>query len=361
MSKFKLVIGLCVISSTISANSIQSLTHFQKANVFMYDTTLGFTSLDTSSTYSETGTTINSKYEDSFALWNHRFSYGVSDSFNMGIGINYFLSNKSKQTAKKSNSTVYTATSTPGTNTFSNFEENANGMGDIDLHANYRILAGDMNFDLLSTLTLSLGDAERGSRSEKFNGTSYVNTEGNAKSGGHSLDVSGKMSSKSGSLEYSAQVGFTYNLKREYTSLNAVENQADTANVNLKTTIKSSLDFNLGTGAQFLVSEAFALGAGVNVDFFAKEKESSAPYYIDGDLYNDSSSTKSRTDITLNFDSKYNLTNTMYLGAFFAHTFAGDRKNSGSYTTNGANPTSYTVNRTDLDRTVFGLNYAVTF
>lgn len=360
MSKFKLALGLCVFSSVVSANSIQSLTHFQKANEFMYDTTLGFTSSDTSVAFLEPGTTVTSKYENSLALWNHRFSYGLSDSLNFGVGINYFLSNKSKQTAKTINSTVYTASSTPGTNTFSNFEGNSNGMGDIDLHANYRVLSGDMNFDLLSTLTLSLGDAERGSTTENFDGSAYVNTEGNAKSGGHSLEVNGKMSGKSGSLEYAAQAGFTYNFEREYTNLSAAENQADTANANLKTTIKSNLDFNLGVGAQFLMNESLTFGAGVMVDFFAKEKESQAPYYSNGDLYSDSSTTKSRTDVTLKLDSKFNLTNTMYLGAFFAHTFAGDSKNSGAYS-DGTTTTSYTVNRTDLDRTVFGLNYAVTF
>lgn len=360
MQKKLVLVPLMALSSVAFANDLRSLTHFQKANEFEYATSVDFSSNDEMITYNISSTLLKLGFEESSTQWKNTFAYGLTDQFNFGLGLNYFLSNDRTQKSKSVGSTIYTGTATPGTNTFGNADIENKGLGDIALNANYRLMSGDLNIDLLSTINLSLGDAERGTNLVNFDESKYVNSKGNAKSGGHSFEINTKISGTSNSLEYAANAGFTYNLKKEITAIQYGENAADTANTDVKSTIKSKLDFNLSAETQYLISESFAMGANFGLDFIGKETTTTDRYYDGGSYYDQTETVKARTDMTFGLNTKFNLSKTMLIGAQFSHTFAADKKITSVESEDGTLST-YAGQADDLDKTTFGLNFSVLF
>lgn len=177
------------------------------------------------------------------------FSYGLTDSLSIGLGLDLTLSSKLSQKSESDGPTIYTGSSSAVTNTtYSTLDQENNGLGDIRLNTSYRYMNDEIKGDLLAQISIS-GKAKRASSTENASGN-YVASEGDAKSGGSSILLGTQFAGAVGSFEWSTALAMNYQMKKkiivvggDMTSTNAI--------TDYELATKSKLDFVLDLAGQY--------------------------------------------------------------------------------------------------------------
>ena len=370
----KVLLSLAVLSvSTVTLaddSSLSSLSYRVKANEFHYNLGMEFATLKNNASSVDslaTGAAIASNiekesFESTNTTWTNDFSYGLNDSLSFGLGLDLVLSSKRNQTAGSAGTTIKTGSSTTeiAGKTFGNLDEKNNGLKNIRLNTSYRYLNDTVKADLLGQFTIS-GKAKRATSNEDVN-SKYVVSEGDAKTGGSSLQVGTQFSGAMGSFEWATDLGLDYQMKKKITF---VGGDVDSANkvINYEQETKSKLDFALGVAGQFNLTPEFSLGANLGLDLISKEESTASVINNDpADVKTNVTKTyKGYTDITLGLNSKYVVTPNMMLGLNYSHVFGADIDGTQSAKQVGSPASNNTLTMTDRKDDRFGFDVSVRF
>lgn len=165
MKKLTVALALATTTGAFAQDlRLGDLNFFQKQGSIFWQTSLDYSTVDSE----EKSAGDKYEYERTRTSFDNTVTYGVSDRFNVGLGLNYAFINDVE------NSKV------PAGNTKGKDAE-MDGLSDVSIVGNYRLLNKDLFVDLVAGLTVSLGDAEIA-----FNDDAKV-TEGNNYQGHHSL------------------------------------------------------------------------------------------------------------------------------------------------------------------------------
>lgn len=366
----KVLLSLAVLSvSTIALaedSSLKSLSYRVKGNEFHYNLGMEFgTSKFSNSMVDSTLTgaaatadTVKRSFENKATTWTNDFSYGVTDSFSIGLGLDLALSSKLNQKSESEGSTIFTGSSTAATNTtYSTLDQENNGLGDIRLNTSYRYMNDGIKGDLLAQVSIS-GKAKRAAINENTTGN-YVVSEGDAKSGGSSILVGTQFAGAAGSFEWSTALALNYQMKKKIT---AVGGDVTSTGIILdyEQQTKSKLDFALGVAGQYNLTSAFSLGANVALNLVSKEETSYSQFDTAATKRDVTVTNKAHSDVTLGVEGKYEVTSNVMIGLNYAHVFGADIDGSASLKQSGTT-TNLTLADTDRKDDRFGFDVSVRF
>ena len=301
---------------------------------------------------------VKRSYENKTTTWTNDFTYGLTDTFSIGLGLDLALSSKLSQKSESDGPIIFTGSSTAATNTtYSTLDQENNGLGDIRLNTSYRYMNDAIKADLLAQVSFS-GKAKRAASNENASGN-YVVSEGDAKSGGSSILVGTQFAGAVGAFEWATALGLNYQMKKKIT---VVGGDITTTNavVDYEQQTKSKLDFALGVAGQYNLTSAFSLGANVGMNFVSKEENSYSQFDGAATKRDVTVTDKAHTDVTLGVDGKYEVTSNVMIGLNYAHVIGADIDGSASVRQSGVT-TNLTTTNTDRKDDRFGFDVSVRF
>lgn len=369
----KLLVSLAVIATSTVVHaedsSMNSLSYRVKEKGFQYELGMDFgkTKFNTSKVDSSlTGAaaiaaTEKMSFENSQTRWSNDFSYGISDTFSVSLGLDLSLKNALKQTAGSTGSTIAVGSSGAVTATsYSNAEMKNDGLEDIRLSSSYRYMNDSVKADLLIGLAIS-GKGKTAATIENAAGTAYVTSTGDAKSGGSSIQLGTQLSGVVGSFEVAGVLGLNYKMKKKTTIVGGDINAAGTAVADIEKENKANMDFALGVEGQYNITSSFAIGANVVANFAAKEEAAYSVYEGGATRYDVTAIDKAHTDLTIGFSGKYQVASNVDLGLNYSHMSGADVDGSIVAKPTTGTTLNYTTTSTDRKDDRFGFNVAVRF
>jgi len=345
-----LAIGTLSTTAIADETSMNSLSYRVKANEFHYELGMDFGKSEFLDTETAVGATTsnNNGYEVKSTKWTNDFSYGITDSFSVGLGLDLVLSSKLTQVSKN-NAGASAA--------FDSQAEKNDGLGDIRLNTSYRYMDGAVKADLLAGVAIS-GKGKKASR--YVNATTGKNSvsEGNAKSGGSSLQLATQFSGAMDKVEWAAVVAADYKMKAKNTMVNGDE--TTTANTDYEVVSKSKLDLALGVTGQYNVTSAVSVGANLLANFVSKDEGTASVFAGNATTTNVTKNTESYTDLTLGAEVKYQVMSNVALGLNYSHLFGADLKATQVENDSGT-ITRYALATKDRKDDSFGFDIQVRF
>jgi len=363
--KFLLPVALATVSmaSYAQGDSMNALSYRVKEKEVYYNLGMEFgtSKQDISSVLSTlTGqnaidSTTHDSYETKKARLMNDFTYGVNDTFSIGLGLDLSLANSTTITDESYGVSARTGSisSKSGTSTFNENEVKNNGLEDLRFNSSYRYLTGDLKADLLVGITFS-GKSKEGSLATL--GNKYSSSSGDAMSGGSSLQLGTHFASTfSGAFEWAAAVGLDFKMEKKVTVVGGDQNIS--AIIDYEKVIQSNMDLNVNLASQYNFTPVFSMGASLNIKL-APQEISDATKYAGTATQNVSYSTtdESHTDFKLGINGKYQLMTNVDLGLGFSHLMGGD--------IDGTEATGASINKiskTNRKDDLFSFNLAVRF
>lgn len=362
----KLLLSLAVFAtSTIvqaQDNSSLSLSYRVKEKSFDYSLGLGLGSgkYNTSSFDNTVPNDVTKKsFETSQTQWTNDFSYGISESFSVELGLDLSLENSLTQNAESFGSTVFRAGANVATaTTFSANEMKNAGLEDFRLGSSYRYMNDSLKADLLVGLTIS-GKGKTAATEKNVAETAYLTSEGDAKSGGSALQLGTHLISTMGAFELGGLIGLNYKMEKKNTVVGGDKNT--TAMLDVEQVTKSNMDLFIGFEGQYNFAPTFALGANLQANFAAKNELTYSTYSGGTTRYDVTSIDESYTDVIFGLNGKYLVASNVDLGLSYSHLFAGDIKGSVLAKPTSGTTLNYTTATTDRKDDRFGLDLTVRF
>jgi hypothetical protein len=307
-----------------------SLTYFPKLHESIYKGGLERTSAEESFTAPLTSTTtLTMEREIESTRLINNFSYGLFTNLSINLGLNWQIVNDTEIKSLRSGSTNYASGSNETATSYDSSALSNNGLEDIVIGSIYRIKDDELKVDLISNLNIS-GKREIANSYIETGSTKYQQTEGNAKSGGTSLEAGGRISgiyqtfewSTSGILKLNGKKTNKY-LKGDYNNLNQYFDYDES--------IKEKIDLNFSAQAQFLLNEKFSFGPELLINYFGEEEATSTFYSGLAARTDDKEIKKPYVDINFGVNLKYEILTNALIAFFFCHNFGGDQKSIVTY------------------------------
>lgn len=245
--KLILPLALLSVASVTADASMSSLSYRVKAKEFRYELGMDYgsqkhktTDVDSSLTTTAAANTGHASYEVSQNRWTNSLTYGISDSFSMGLALNFALTNDTKQTYSATGTTADVAGIDYSTAAMKN-----NGLEDIAINLSYRYMSGSINADALLGLTVSSEGKTGGQVRHPVTNVVSV-SEGDAKSGGSSILIGTRFSGVMSIFEWSTALALDYKMEKKNILVKGDDNGTINVDINRKT--KSKMDFSLKLG-----------------------------------------------------------------------------------------------------------------
>lgn len=306
--KTKLAFGLLLACSQVSAQDLRlgDLNFFQKEKSIYWNTRLSQTTSEIKTT---SGPNDAQDFDTSRTLWSNTALYGISDRLNVGLSFDYAIKNKYE-------STQLTVAGNPN---FSGRDYENNGLSDFTVNANYRLSADKFYLDIVSGLTLGLGESERGFAN------ATTKKDGNYKQGHHSLLAGLAAGQKISDFEWRATLAFDYHAKGErknYDSLGSEKFDTD-----------AYLNWLLRAEGQYRFMNSFAASVFVDYQMAGEREFSGNPGGVNTDITYDAHSI-----LTYGVVGKYNFNENILIKAAVSMTSGYEydtQSKAGFFTTDG--------------------------
>jgi opacity protein-like surface antigen len=293
LMKTKLAVVLALSSSAVFAQDLQlgDLNFFQKKGSVQWNTEVSMTKVEKK----DKSASIEDELKTN--LWSNEVTYGISDKFRLGLGIDYAFKNETENTKVPAGDDKIK-------------DINNDGLSDVSIASAYRLMSGNIFVDVLGNFTVAIGDKKSGT-------SDYTDSkDGNYKQGHHSFDLGVAAGQKMGKFEWRAGAGVLYRFAGEFDQKNIGESST---NINTD----SRLDMSLNGQLQYRPMPKLALNIGADWTKIGEQK---------GDLKDSGDKIKitaaSHSILTSNVVVKYNLSDSILLNAGyrFTNTFDNDLK-----------------------------------
>lgn len=231
MKKFTVALALCATSGVFAQDlMLGDLNFFQQAGSVRWNTELDYSKVDSEENKDE--------YTRAGINFNNAVTYGISDKLNVGLGLNYTLKNE------VTNDKVAAGPKDKKTT--------SDGLSDVTVLGNYRLMDQQYYVDLVGGLTLGLTDAE-----VAF-GTPAGESEGNNNQGHHSIALGAAAGQKiNTNWEWRAFLGLDYHMSGEITEVQKGQKSQDVDTA-------SFIDWKLSVDGQYRMDNKWAFAAGLD-------------------------------------------------------------------------------------------------
>lgn len=283
--KKSLAVAMALASSTVLAQDLQlgDLNFFQKAGSYQLNTQLSMGQGEFSEKNEDGTYDIETKQN----IWSNSLTYGVSDKFRIGLGVDYALKNEQENTGVPAGDTKSKAI-------------DDKGLSDFSIVSAYRLMSDKVYVDLLADLTIAMGDREEGSSDD------VKSKDGNFKQGHHSLDLGAAVGQKIDKFEWRAGAGVSYHMSGDYDAL-SVEGPKTTVDTD------SRMDMVVSAQAQYRPMTKLAIALGVE---WTKVGEQELEAKVDGEKIEVTE--ESSTQMAWTAEAKYNLSDSILVNAGYS-------------------------------------------
>lgn len=283
--KRALTLAILMTSAQVWAQDLRlgDLNFFQKEKSIYWNTELTNSSgeVDVQPSFNN-----SQQFDTERTLWSNTVLYGISDRLNAGLSFDYAVKNEF-------DSTQLTQGGNPN---FTGRDYENNGLSDFTINVNYRLLSEKFYIDLISGLTLGLGESERG-----FGGP-FSKKDGNFKQGHHSLLAGVAAGQKISDFEWRGTLAFDYHASGERKLYDSTGSDTFTTD--------SYLNWLLRAEGQYRFLTNFAVSVFIDYVMVGTREQS-------GDIQNISTDITYDPYSTLNYGiiGKYNVSDTLLVKA----------------------------------------------
>lgn len=283
MKKLTVLLALAASTSAFSQSMLGDLNFFQDKGSVLWGTELDYAKVD--SELKASG--AKDEYSNKSMNWNNAVTYGISDKFNVGLGVSWALDNTTTH-EKASSGTKDKDTS-------------SDGLSDFTVLGNYRLMNGSLMVDLVGGITLGFTDAELAQ------GTNAGESEGNNNQGHHSVNLGVAAGQDKGAWEWRGLLGLDYHLSGDGAYVTSGSSDADFES-------DSHLDWVASLAGQYRTSDKWAFGADLTYRILGdRTYDWDTAGADDTDLESDST-------FTIGLRAKHNLSKTMLLSLGYEMT-----------------------------------------
>jgi hypothetical protein len=278
--KTKLAVVLALSSSAVFAQDLQlgDLNFFQKKGSVQWNTEVSMSKSE--DTQIDPSGNIDSETKTN--VWSNEVTYGLSDKFRAGLGVEYAFKNEIE-------------TSQNGVNAK---KINEDGLSDFTILSAYRLMSGNVFVDVLGNFTVAIGDKKAGAADDNDS------KDGNYKQGHHSLDLGVAAGQRMGKFEWRAGAGVLYRFDGDM-------KQKSIDEASQKVELDSRLDMSLNGQIQYRPIPKLAINLGTAWTKVAEQY--GAIKNADGSKIE--ADVTSYSQLTTNVTVKYNLSDSILLNA----------------------------------------------